>query len=162
MQIMRLFILLLTALTVSACVSTNTKRVEPESLLNSSKEDVSFELVNNDSIGAIVKWVNDDKPTGAQLNCNTKGKQCQQAQKILKSRLIPFKVAKPATDTPESVKLLYARVSAKDCSSNLLGCSVSVNSLQMVTDHNTFVAPSLSDQQDAAKAIRGYNRYLGN
>jgi hypothetical protein len=159
---MRLFILLLTIFTIAACGPAKLKRVEPESLLHSSKEDVSFELANNDSIAPIVKWINDDRPTGAEFNCSTKSKLCQDTQRILKKRLIPFKVAKAADGAPQSVKLTYARVTASDCNPRVLGCSVSVNSLQMVTDHNTFITPSLSDPQDATKANRVYNRYMGN
>jgi hypothetical protein len=159
---MRLFILLLTVLTVTSCGSNNVKRVEPELLLNSSTEDVSFDLVNNESIGSISQWINDDRPTEARLTCNVKNKLCSQTQQVFKKKLIPFKVEKPEEGATESVKLLYERVAARDCNPRLLGCSVSVNTLQMVTDHTTFIRPSLSDQQDAAKAARTYNRYSGN
>jgi hypothetical protein len=160
---MRSFILLLTVLALTSCFRpTNVKKVEAESLLNSSSEDVSFDLVNDESVNSISTWINDDRPSEARLVCVAKAKLCVQAQQLFKKKLVPYKVVKPESGVQEAVKLSYERVSAKDCDSHILGCSVSVNTLQTVADHTTFIKPALSDPQDAVKAAKVYNRYLGN
>ena len=144
---------------VSACQNSGTVRVEPRSLLSSSSENVSFALTNSASIDAVLNWIADDKPTQANISCSENDMICLDTQKELRSRSVPVRIFKSA-DAVNSVELIYERITARNCSHGL-GCSMSVNSLNMVADRSYFIRPPISDPHDAGKAVENYNSYFG-
>lgn len=143
---------------VSACSTLPSVYVAPETLLNASSERVSFGLSDSASLQAISTWVEGDAPTRAELTCPVDGQLCSQARDLLNNYSVTSRVVENAGGDG-SVVLLYDRIVARDCSSQQFGCSVSVNSLQMVADYRQYVHPNLSDPQDAQKAVESYNSY---
>lgn len=154
------FFMILMAFVISACSSMSQKYVTPRALLDSSVENVSFTLHDNSSTGDVVEWMQGDVPTAAILSCDTESNVCNKVRDILSLNSVPFSYVEPPIGGPESVKLTYQRVVAKDCKVEILGCSVSANSVQMVPDQRQFIRPALSDPQDAARAVSAYNSYM--
>jgi hypothetical protein len=153
---MKLFASIFLALTLVACAAPNIKRITPESLISASSENVSFSLNNGSSLDDISKWIKEDKPAEAEVSCDTSDAICTQLKTKLRTSNIPFQMAKAPAAT-NSVTFIYDRVNAHDCNSYEFGCATSVNTLQMVTDHKTFVKPVLSGSQDAVRAVKSYN-----
>jgi len=156
----RLLALLVSVLALSACQSPNSLRVEPESLLSSSNENISFKLSDSSSVDSIEGWISDDKPTSAVLSCLRRDSLCADVSDLLSQNGVSA-VINGTSEEVSSVELIYDRVTARQCNMGLLGCSVSVNSVQMVTDRLQFVKPVLSGRQSAAKSVEDYNNYYG-
>jgi type IV pilus biogenesis protein CpaD/CtpE len=141
-------------------------RGEPESLLDVSSEVVNLTIDSGASVQEITHWINQDQPTRAELHCADGVALCVQVQKILHQFGVPVKYT-AASDN--NVALIYERVLARDCENRYIdnmvnpynlnhpsfGCSLSVNSVQMVSDKRQFTSPSLMDYPDAFKA--GHN-----
>ena len=159
---MRLLITIVTILSfTTACSSNmNSKRVTPESLLNSSSERVAFSLLDESSLIQIKEWASEDKPTSADIACNNEySKICKDAQKLLFKENISYSLT-PSNNGSNSIALIYKRVTAHDCDGKNLGCGVSVNTLQMIADHDQILDPSLSDEQSADNAVLNYKKYI--
>lgn len=160
---MRLLSIIASIFILTACVNNmSATRITPRSLLNTSSERVSFALISPSSIDSIVSWAKDDKPSHAEINCLDTDILCSEAKETLTRGGVAVTIARGQSVPANSVVLIYDRIAAHDCDKNVFGCSVSANSLQMVADHRQFVSPNLSDSPSAAKAVSGYNDYLGN
>lgn len=150
----KLFISLLFVL--SACVNPKpTSVVRPELLISSSDEKISFPISDAGSVSAIEKWISsEDRPSEANVACKDGAKSCNNVKSILKKHKISY--TEQATDSEDgsSLTIVYNHVAARDCAASSFGCSTSLNSVKMVTNRQQFIKPSLSDPQDAARAVR--------
>lgn len=151
---MRIFFAIFSLLFIGSCSDLNSARVAPESLISASFELVSF-VVEDDSISEVIDWASDDKPTTVNLSCTKANDNCAALAEFFTEQNIPSMVDESRDDISK-IELVYERVAARNCSSRSFGCSVSVNSLQMVSDHRQFTSPALSDRQDAATAVNTY------
>lgn len=153
-----LFVVICSLLILTACSNGRYARVTPESLLNSSSEKISIKLSGDSSIDQLKMWIDDDMPSSAVLSCESDDGLCRKAQRVLNEASVSYELDDADTG---SVVLSYDRAVALECSSaSSLGCSVSVNSLNMVGDYQQYINPELSDPQDAAKAVDSYGGYM--
>ncbi len=152
-----IFLIIFALFFISSCAHEKTARVQPESLLSASTENISFNLTNSDSIAPIVSWIEEDLPQEAEISCFKKNGICKEIRGVLRHLAVPFKSVNSGFD--DSIVLIYERISANNCNSRGFGCSVSVNTLQMVPSLRQFTNPSLSDAQDAQRAVNTYGKY---
>ncbi|MFV9875202.1 MAG: hypothetical protein AB8U25_01315 [Rickettsiales endosymbiont of Dermacentor nuttalli] len=158
-------------LCIIACTNGSYTRIEPESLIDFSSEQVSFSLSSPSVIEDITNWLTNDQPSSVELGCNTNNKTCASIIKILGLYNINYKFSV----IDNNITLFYNKVVARDCNrvycdkkgtiirSHNLGCAVSANTVQMVSDHKQFIEPSLLDLHDATKSVHHYNyHYLSN
>jgi hypothetical protein len=166
------------SLIVSACAGTTlpddayAPKGHPEALLSASSERVSFAITDEESINALAKWLESDRPTRAEVSCSAGSQKCGDIQSVLGVQGVP---AERVVGAADQVVLVYERVVARPCNPvfvsnhqnpfNLnhpsLGCAISMNAVQMVEDHGQFTDPSLSDPQDAEMGVRNVRRYQG-
>ncbi len=146
------------------------ERGHPEALLDQSSEVVNFELADYSALDDLLNWVNQDQPTRAELYCLDGDSTCIEAEQILQQ----FGVSTVFVASPDNmVTLVYERVLARDCENryiengvnpyNLphptLGCTISSNIVQMVTDKRQFTSPALLDLPDAERIERVMDGY---
>lgn len=170
MKIISKIIILTTMLGMTSCIHHNYTRIEPESLIDFSTEQVSFSLSSPSIQEDIANWLVHDKPTTVELGCSVNNKACSNIVKTLNLHNINYKL----TDINNNVTLIYNKTLARDCNrvsrdknGNLirahnLGCAVSANIVQMVSDHKQFIESSVLDSQDATKSVHHYNNNLFN
>lgn len=155
---MKYLLAILSIIALSSCSHTpNKERITANSLLSASSERVSFGLIDRSAVSSLKGWISDDKPSEAILSCVTGSDLCTDAKSTLEQNNIPFSFNKSGAD---SVTLIYSRIAAHDCDTSRFGCSTAVNSLQMISDRKQFVSPSISDRQNAGKAVIDYEKYL--
>ncbi len=145
-------------------------RGDPENLLDLSSEIVSMNLNSQASLSRIAEAVSEDPPSRVELNCPRNEKLCTQARNIFDQHGIPVQMTGGGSD----VAMIYERVVARDCENryidnsinpyNLnyptLGCSITANMVQQVSDKRQFASPNLLDFQDGDKAVQTYRSYL--
>ena len=138
-----------------------TTPVQPEYLIDYTKEKVSFSLEKENSLVDLNDWIVNDMPSNALLSCSKSDKSCKEASLILEKSSIPFKYLE---DNKKSVTLVYNKITTRDCSySNkksgnyLLGCATSYNMIGMISDYRQFVNPNLLEARDAGFATQNYN-----
>lgn len=148
-----------------------SNRTGPEALLDVSLETVNVPLDSFAGVEELTAWVNNDQPTRAELQCAESGHICNNAERVLNQFSIP--VTRTDIQTGNQVVLYYERVLARDCDPKFrtnhinpynlnhqsFGCSVSANTIQMVSDRRQFVNPSLLDFSDGTKARSVYREY---
>jgi hypothetical protein len=165
------------ALSLTACSTIPPQayadRGSPESLLDVSSEIVTVELSSDESLSELTEWVEGDQPTRAEIRCVEGNVLCDQAEQTLslynvEYEWIPAKV--------NEINLIYERVIAHDCENRFIdqrinpynfnhpafGCSVASNMVQMVTNRQQFVSPSLLgfyDGQTAHKNMKSYQEF---
>jgi uncharacterized membrane protein YgcG len=170
MMIKKLFYNAVLVFVLVACVQIPKEayfnRGEPESLLDVSSEVVNLKIESGASVQEITHWINQDQPTRAELNCPDGEALCARVQKVLHQFGVPVKYTSVSDN---NVVLVYERVLARDCENRYIdnfvnpynlnhpsfGCSLSVNSVQMVTDKRQFTSPALMDNPDAFRAAQG-------
>jgi hypothetical protein len=153
-------LLILTAiLFISSCASmeTNVAQVKPETLLTSNVEDVSFAINSSEALDSMFEWVLDDRPTNAQLLCANGDSLCVGAERILNKFSVPYRMNVVESDE-STVSLVYSRLMKKECRQGI-GCAMSANFISSITDQTDFTNPSLSDYQDAQKAVENIKTY---
>lgn len=145
--------LLVASLAVVSCASHSPRTpVAAEGLLNISTEKVSFSIQNTATLTQIEKWIQYDYPTAAELSCEDDLYSCEQAKEMLEDYDILYRKIDPTTPT-NRMALIYDRITASDCATEDLGCSVTANSLQMTSDYRQYTHPALSDSPSAARAV---------
>jgi hypothetical protein len=165
---------LLTILILGACSEIPPgayfNRGEPENLLDASSEVVSLTLASSTALTELSSMIAQDPPTGAELNCEPGESRCMQAKELFDRQGVPTQFA----GNTGGVTLIYERVVARDCQQRYIdnsinpynlhpptfGCSVTANTVQMVSDKRQFISPSLLDFQDGEKAVQNYRKYL--
>jgi len=172
-----LLVTVFSALALVACAdipqAAYQTRGNPETLLDSSSERVSFGLGTPGAADDVTAWINKDRPARAELACAVSDPACYAAIDILRQYGIPYKDV-ASRDGGNSVALIYQKTMARDCdnryvdnhdnSDNLnhptFGCSIAVNTVQMVTNRKEFLDPALRDPSDAAKSDAAYQSYM--
>lgn len=141
----------------------------PNMLLDVSNEVVNLSVAGPAEIAQLTQWVQEDVPTRAELYCDASAPNCRQARAVLESRGVPVM---QVSSFDQSVALVYERILARDCNSRFvdnhnnnynaphpsLGCSVSANLVQHVSDKQQFVNPHITDTPRATGGIMAYER----
>ena len=166
---------LLAATALSACdkipATAYYDRGTPESLLDVSSEVVNVALGSERSVSELSEWINRDQPSRAELYCSEGDLRCSAAQEVLSLYNVPTMFVPSPTNT---VTLVYERVLARDCENRYVdnpinpynlshptfGCTMAVNTVQMVSNKHQFVSPNLLDYPDGEKAVQVYDNYL--
>lgn len=147
------------------------KRGEAESLLDISSEAVTISLRTPEGVYQTVEWLNSEQPKRADLACTTLSPHCNQAERALRQFGVPVYYTSSAE---EAVTLHYERVLVRDCENRYIdntinnynlhhptyGCSMAANMVQMVSNKEQFVNPSLLGFGDGDKAEQVYQDYL--
>jgi hypothetical protein len=137
--------------------------IQPESLIDFTKEKVSFSLDKAASLEDLKDWIKNDLPTSAELACDKVNSFCKKSADALAGLSVPFKYI---GENNNSVVLIYNKAAAHDCSNLLtkkhhnnfiLGCSNSVNILGMVSGYEQLTNPPLLGLRDAGFATQNYN-----
>lgn len=166
-------LLLAACAVVSACseipAGAYYNRGEPENLLDTSTEVVTLSL-SRGSMEALASMVAEDPPSRVELACAAADPLCAEAMDIFDRQAIPTEFAGAGGE----VTLVYERVMPRDCENRYIdnsinpynlhpltfGCSVSANTVQMVSDKRQFVSPALMDFPDGEKPVQAYRHYL--
>jgi len=143
---------------------------EPESLLDISTEVVNVGLTSQASVEKVIAVINKEQPTRAQVSCRDGDPLCRQVKSVMKQFKVPvqYHTAKAST-----VAIIYERVMARNCqnryidnapnldnlNSPTLGCSVAINTVQLVTDKHQFTDPALMGDPDAVKPLQAMTNY---
>jgi hypothetical protein len=142
---------------------------DPERQIDVSSELVTMNLGSRSALSDLSRTLRQDPPTRAELNCQAREGLCAEARSLFANRGIPAEFK----GNGDSVTLVYERVVARDCENRYLdnsqnaynlhpptfGCSVRANTVQMVSDKQQIVNPSLMDVPDGQKAAQNYGRY---
>lgn len=151
-------------------LSAYSSRGGPETLLDVSSEQVTLQLTDPASLDELVTWVNEDQPTKIILGCMEADMMCSEAMSIANQFAIPTQHSGGVDNT---VTLVYERVIARDCENRYIdnphnpynlnhpsfGCSTAANTLQMISDKQQIIAPSLMDYHDGEKTIQALEVY---
>jgi hypothetical protein len=163
------------ALSLSGCAANippqaYANRGTPESLLDVSSEVVTVELASDESLGELTQWVEGDQPTRAEIRCTEGDVRCDQAEQTLSLYNVQ---AERVPSSSSQVDLIYERVIAHDCENRYIdnrinpynmnhpafGCSMASNMIQMVSDRQQFVNPSLLGLYDGKTAYKNMKSY---
>ncbi len=142
-------------------------RGAPESLLDRSTERVSINLGEAGAQDELIYWLNQDQPTRAELNCTDGDFACAAARHTLEKFGVKD-VKRAPSQGGDAVHLIYERIVARDCDNRYLdnphnpynlnhptfGCSMIVNTVQMVPDKRQFISPALHDNMDGRRAYQ--------
>lgn len=140
----------------------------PEALLDVSSEVVNLSVAGPNELSQLNAWIEQDQPSRAELYCSA-GPSCSDARKVLELQGVPV-MQVPSMDN--SVALVYERILARDCTQRYrddgsnnynaphtaLGCSISANIVQHVSDKQQFVKPNLTDLPRATGSVAAYDR----
>lgn len=165
---------LLALFVVAACTtprdSAFLNRGGPESLLDVSSEVVTVNIADKKDIDALNRWVSEDQPTRAELQCDAMSPNCKDAIRVLEKKGVSIATNPSNANT---ATLVYERILARDCnqryrepvSANIynepapaFGCSLAANVVQHVSDKSVFVNPSISDDAYAVGAVGSVRR----
>jgi len=165
---------LVAALSLSSCneipPSNYFDRGAPESLLDVSSEVINLPIQSDVSVQEVVRWINQDQPTRADLYCMDSDPLCSQVRGALQQFGVPVQYYATGGN---SVALIYDRVLARDCENRYIdnrinpynlnhptfGCTIASNIVQHVTDKREFTSPALVDYRDADKVIQNVKDY---
>ncbi len=146
-------------------------RGHAESLLDISSEMVSVSVTSPEHIQELVRWIDQEPPSRAELICDANYTGCVHAKRAFDQ----FGVHVEHIPGSDNVAVLYyERVLARDCENRYIdnsinpynlhhptfGCSIAANTVQMVSDKNQFVMPALLDFMDGERAVKNYEDYL--
>jgi hypothetical protein len=145
-------------------------RGDPENLLDVTSETVNMSLTSISAITDLRAVLAKDTPTSAEVNCSVTETKCMQAKELLETHGVPIHTG----GNTGGLTLMYDRVEARDCQNRFIdntinpynlhpptfGCSVTANTVQMVSDKREFTSPNLLDFQDGEKAVQMHRRYL--
>ena len=168
----------LTALTLLVCVSLlqacttaqKTGFITPESLIDRSSERVTFSLATPSAKQDITDWLAKDMPSRVELECSGDNGVCSTIAQELDRRHVPLQMG--ATGGQPKAVLIYERFVARACDNQFkdnsfnpfnhnhpaLGCSVSSNLVQSVSDSTQFTSPAMMDGTPATQAIRAVRK----
>ena len=146
------------SLVMTSCAHQSRTPVAAESLLNVSTEKVSFSIKNTATLPQIEKWIQYDYPTAAEISCEDDLYSCEQAKKMLEDYDILYRKTNP-TSPNNRIALIYDRITANDCDTKDLGCSVTANVLQMTSDFRQYTHPALSGSPSASRAVNDIQDY---
>jgi hypothetical protein len=138
-----------------------------------SSEIVTVELTSEESLAELTEWVEGDQPTRAEIRCEEGNVMCDQAEQTLSMYNVEYEWIPSQVS---EINLIYERVIAHDCENRFIdnrinpynlnhpafGCSVASNMVQMVTNRQQFVSPSLLgfyDGQTAYKNVKSYQEF---
>lgn len=145
-------------------------RGHPESLLDVSSEVINFKLASPATVQEITDTLNKEQPTRATVNCQERSSLCKEVKSVMHQ----FKVdVKYHPSNANTVSLVYERTQARNCqnryidrtwnpynlNSPTMGCSVAINTVQMVSDKHQFTDPALMDAPDANKGLQAIGNY---
>ena len=142
---------------------------DPEQQIDASSELVTMSLGSRSALAHISNVLSEDPPTRAELNCAAREALCAEAKLLFAGRGIPVSFK----GRGDAVTLVYERVVTRDCDNryvdnsqnqynlhmHALGCSVRGNMVQMISDKQQIVNPTLLDLQDGKKSAQDYDRY---
>ena len=148
-------------------------RGDPETLLDKTSETIQVSLISGSSVQDLESILRDDPPSRAELNCSASESLCSRAARSLAKWQVPVTYVQSAENGERSVGLVYERTVARDCENRYIdnvsnvynlhpptfGCSVTANTVQMVTDKHQFTQPKLKDYPDAEKEVQSYGKY---
>lgn len=151
-------------------------RGEPESLLDVTSEVVNIRLTSQASVQKVISVVNKEQPTRAKVACKETDSLCKQVKGVMKQFKVP--VEYHTAKTGGTVSIVYERIMARNCQNRFidntandhnnnmnnlnyptLGCSVAINTVQMVTDKHQFTNPTLMDSADSKKPLQAITNY---
>ena len=133
---------------------------DPEKLLVASSDLVTVDLTDKNYAKHLRDTLKQNPPTRAVLNCAPANKPCAKAGQMLNQ----YKIATESTDGGNTVTLVYEHVTARDCNNRYVdnsqnqrnlnyssfGCSITGNTVQMVTDKRQFTNPSVAKRSRRA------------
>lgn len=140
----------------------------PEALLDVSSEVVNLSVAGPNELSQLNAWIEQDQPSRAELYCSA-GPSCTEARKVLELQGVPVM---QVASMDNSVALVYERILARDCTQRYrdngsnnynaphtaLGCAISANIVQHVSDKQQFVKPNLTDIPRATGGVAAYDR----
>jgi hypothetical protein len=144
-------------------------RGRPENLLDVSSEVVNMNLSSATAMNDLTAMVSQDPPTRVEMSCSPKDGLCMEVRRMFEQYAVPV-----ATSDAGGITMIYERVVARDCENRYIdnsinpynlnhptfGCSVTANTVQMVSDKRQFTNPGLLDYADGEKAYQVYRVYL--
>lgn len=131
---------------------------------------MSVNLDSESSVDRIKEWIKDSPPATAEIGCSDSSRMCRRVVKLLEAHGINVV---DASGAEVDVKLIFSQISARDCevgfvdrpvnpygyTSGGFGCSVSSNSVRMVSDRTQFTNPGMVGRMDGSRASMVYNAY---
>jgi type IV pilus biogenesis protein CpaD/CtpE len=144
-------------------------RGAPESLLDVSSELVNLSTANSADVAELGEWIQKERPTRAELNCDSQLKSCKDAKRLLSLKRVPVVTNEVGSDT---VTLVYERVVTRDCEQRFVdshqnhynvnhkafGCSIASNMLQQISDKQQILNPRDLDKASAVRAVNDHHR----
>lgn len=142
----------------------------PESRLDVSSEVVNLSVAGPGERAQLASWIEQDRPSRAELYCTAGDSRCTEARKVLELQGVPVM---DVSSMDFTVTLVYERILARDCNQRFrdnsrnnnynaphpaLGCAISANIVQHVPDKQQFVEPNLMDTPRATGAVTAYER----
>lgn len=156
---------------LAACVappeSAFKSRGGPESLLVHSNERVNLILSEPRGMEEMTSWIDKDQPTKVALACVEGSLYCAKAIGILQQFGLPYS-RHLSNDGQDQAMLMYDRVVARDCDNRFVdnytnpynapqpafGCSMSANTVQMITDRKEITNPATMPKADGRRAAQ--------
>lgn len=141
----------------------------PESLLDVSQEVVTIDAVSASSASELSGLLESNSPSRVVVACNPSVGACKKAIKVLNQYGVPYETA---SEGP-AIALHFDNVVAHDCEQGFvsnhinpynlnysaLGCSVSANTVQMVSDRRQFHNPAVQSPIMADRITRTVEDY---
>lgn len=135
----------------------------PESLIDVSAEVITLNAATVSDLAELKKWIIKDRPSRAELSCDTQNKTCRDTAALLKKHKVPTTSGYEGNGT---VTLVYDRLVARDCDSAYVnnthnhyntnhasfGCAIASNMVRQITDKREIVSPALSSDPSAIPA----------
>jgi len=142
----------------------------PESLLDVSSEKAELSVASQEAAQKVIHSLGHEKPVRAELHCLKKSTSCNKVEEALRHAGVSLT---RVVSSDNSVLFTYEHVMARDCENRYIdnminpynlnhptfGCSVSANSVQMVTDKHEFTSPRLLAYPDAGKTGQAMDLY---
>ncbi len=144
---------------------------QPESLFIHSKQQKQFAVNSKANVKEILNWVKNENPSTASLACQDDSKYCNKIERVLERGGVTTTRSQAEHN---SVTFTYDHTAARDCDAHYIdnminpynlnhpafGCSVAVNTVQMVTNKKVFSDPHLMDDiEDGRKGVQSTDLY---
>lgn len=154
---------------LSACAQQPTSITRPESLIDLSAERVTFGLTGYTAKQDILSWAQKDQPTRAELACSSTDATCSSVALGLEALKVPTVLKDSGVGEPKAM-LVYERTVGRSCNPRYvdnsfnvnnrpyqgMGCAVSANVVQQVSDQAQFTNPQTLGNADGARAVQSY------
>lgn len=146
-------------------------RSKPENLLVEQAGEKHFLLSSSRADEKILKAVKFTSHPSVTLYCEETSKACNRLERNLKKEHIAFT---RTNSHRNSVTLKYTSYKARDCDNRYVdnivnpynlnhptfGCSVTANTVQMVTNRKELIDPALMGSADGRKAVQSSDNYM--